>query len=356
MGVRGIADWSPIELGRHQADVLREIVRQYILTGEPVGSASVGRSAKLALSPASIRNVMGELESLGLLSQPHTSAGRVPTDRAYRIYVDRLIHRTRIKPEQAEAIVRALTATGGEIEGLLGEASRQLSLLSNQVGLVLAPELDRLIVDQIEFVRLDSGRVMAVLVTRSGVIHNRIIHVAEPIDPPELERIGRYITGEFGGRTLPAMRELLEQRLGQDRLAYDRAMARALELGREIAGSDDIESALFVDGASNLLHKRDLADIGVLQSLFRTLEDKKTLIDLLGRLIESRGVRVVIGEENPLADLNRCSLVASNYHAGDRVIGTLGIVGPVRMPYGRAMALVEHLSGVLTRVFSEPRN
>jgi heat-inducible transcriptional repressor len=299
---------------------------------------------------------MAELESLGLLNQPHTSAGRIPTDRAYRVYVDRLIHKPRVSAEHALAIEAALASTGGQIEGLLGQASRQLSLFSDQVGLVLAPALQRLIVDQIEFVRLDSGRVMAVLVARSGVIHNRVIHVDEPIEPMELERIGRYISGEFGGRTLTAMREMLEERLGQERAAYDRLMARTLELGRKAVDSDASESELFVEGTSNLLKKRDLADLALLQSLFRTLEDKRTVIDLLGRLIESRGVRVLIGEENPLSDLNRCSLVASTYRADDRVMGTVGIVGPIRMPYGRAMALVDHLSIVLTRLFSGPEN
>jgi len=339
---------------RH-ADVLREVVRQHIQSGEPVGSAAVSRVARLGLSPASIRNVMAELEELGLLSQPHTSAGRVPTDRAYRVYVDQLLRRPRVAATEADAIERALEGSRGEVDELCGEASRQLSRFSQQVALVLAPDLQRLVVDHLEFVRLDPGRVMAILVARSGVVHNRILPLSEPLTPLELERIGRYLSAEFGGLTLPEMRAALEHSLGQERAAYDRLMAASLDLGRRAVDLEQ-EGELFVEGASNLLSLPDFSDLDLLRALLRTLEDKRTLIDLLGRLIESSGVQVVIGEENRLSDLTRCSLVASTYRAGGRVLGTVGVVGPIRMPYGRAMALVDHLSRVLSRMLSSTEN
>jgi heat-inducible transcriptional repressor len=335
--------------------VLREVVRQHIQSGEPVGSAAVSRGARLGLSPASIRSVMAELEEQGLLVQPHTSAGRVPTDRAYRVYVDQLLPRPRMAATEAQAIERALAASRGEIDELFGEASRQLSRFSQQVALVLAPDLRRLVVDHLEFVRLDAGRVMAILVARSGVVHNRILPVSEPLSPPELERIGRYLSAEFGGLTLPEMRAALERSLGEERAAYDRLVASSLELGRRALASQ-LDGELFVEGASNLLSLPDFSDLELLRGLLRTLEDKRTLIDLLGRLIESSEVQVVIGEENPLFDLTRCSLVASTYGAGGRALGRVGIVGPIRMPYGRAMALVEHLSRVLSDLLSAREN
>jgi heat-inducible transcriptional repressor len=344
------------DLDPRHAEVLREIVRQHIHTGEPIGSATIARTARLGLSPATIRHVMAELEEFGLLAQPHTSAGRVPTDRAFRVYVDQMIRKPRMGVAQAQAIEKALTGSSGEVEGLLGEASRQLSLFSHQVGLVLAPDLQRLIVDQLEFVRLDRGRVMAVLVARSGVVHDRILHVDDPPEPAELERIGRYLTDEFGGRTLPRMRDLLTRRLQEERATYDRLMARSLELGRQAVEFDESDAEVFVEGASNLLNLPEFSDLDLARALFRTLEDKRTLIELLSRLLEAPGVRVVIGEENPLSDMNRCSLVASTYRAGERVMGTVGIVGPIRMPYGKAMALVDHLSRVLSRLLSSPGN
>jgi heat-inducible transcriptional repressor len=344
------------DLEARHTQVLREIVRQHIQTGEAIGSATIARTGKLGLSPASIRNVMAELEERGLLSQPHTSAGRVPTDRAYRVYVDQMVRKPRVGAAQAQAIEKALADSRGQVEGLLGEASRQLSLFSHQVGLVLAPDLQRLIVDQLEFVRLDRGRVMAVLVARSGMVHNKILHLSDPPESAELERIGRYLTDEFGGRTLPQMRDLLARRLSEERATYDRLVARGLELARKAVDLDPSDAEVFVDGASNLLNLPEFSDLDLARTLFRTLEDKRTLIELLSRLLEDSGVRVVIGEENPLSDLNRCSLVASTYQAGERVMGTIGIVGPMRMPYGRAMALVDHLAAVLSRLLSSSGN
>ena len=344
-----------IELDSRQADVLREVVRQHIQTGEPVGSAAVSRAPRRGLSPATIRNVMAELEELGLLSQPHTSAGRVPTDRAYRVYVDQLVRKPRVATTEAEAIERALEGSRAEPGELFGEASRQLSRWSQQVALVLAPDLTRLVVDHLELVRLDPGRVMAIVVARSGVVHDRILAVTEPRTPVELERMGRYLSAEFGGRTLPEMRAALEESLGHERAVYDRFVAASLELGRR-AVEIGPDGELFVEGASNLLNFPGFSDLDLLRALLRTLEDKRTLIELLGRLIESSGVQVVIGEENPLSDLTRCSLVASTYRAGGRVLGSVGVVGPIRMPYGRAMALVDHLSRVLSRMLSDPEN
>jgi heat-inducible transcriptional repressor len=337
-----------------QAEVLREVVRQHIRSGEPIGSAAVTRGARLGLSSASVRSVMAELEERGLLCRPHASAGRIPTDRAYRLYVDSL-QRPRMAPTEAHAIEQALAGSRGELGELFVEASRQLSRFSQQVALVLAPDLDRIVVDHLELVRLDAQRVMAIVVARSGVVHNRILPVDEPLDPAELERIGRYLSTEFGGLTLPAMRAALERSLGQERAIYDRLLARSLELGRRAVELGH-EAELFVEGASNLLSLPDFSDLEQLRALLRTLEDKRTLIDLLERLIESAGVQVVIGQENPLFDLTRCSLVASTYGAGGRVLGSVGIVGPIRMPYGRAMALVDHLSRVLSQMLSEPEN
>jgi heat-inducible transcriptional repressor len=344
------------ELDPRHAKVLREVVRQHIQTGEAIGSATIARATTIGLSPASIRHVMSELEELGLLSQPHTSAGRVPTDQAFRVYVDQMIRKPRMGAAQAQAIERALTESSREVDDLLGEASRQLSLFSNQVGLVLAPDLERMIVDQLEFVRIDRGRVMAILVTRSGVVHSRILQVGDPPEVAELERIGRYLTEEFGGRTLPQMRDMLARRLREERATYDRMMSRSLELGQKAVDFDESDAEVFVEGASNLLNLPEFSDLDLARALFRTLEDKRTLIDLLSRLLEEPGVRVVIGEENALSDLNRCSMVVSTYRSGERVMGTVGIVGPIRMPYGRVMALVDHLSHVLSRLLSSSEN
>lgn len=344
-------------LGPREREILKSVIRAHILTGAPVGSRAISIGGGMDLSPATIRSIMGELEDRGLLAQPHTSAGRVPTDVAYRFFVDQLMGTHRMAPAHTHAIDEALIRSRQEIPDLLEEASRQLSRFSNHVGVVLAPELRRIVVEHLEFVRLDSRRVVAVLVDRSGVVHNRILEADPSLNQEELDRIGRYLTDQFAGRTLHAIREELLVRMSEEQAAYDRLRSLGLELGRRVVEPDDVETDLFVEGASNLLGSPDFADLDRMKALFRTLEEKSRLVDLLSRVLEGEGVQVVIGRENPVADLADCSLVASTYRSGERVLGTVGIVGPTRMEYARAIALVEYLAHVLTRLLSssEPR-
>lgn len=332
---------------RHLA-VLRSVVRRHVATGEPVGSVAVAREPAITLSPASVRAVMAELEERGLLAQPHTSAGRVPTDEGYRVFVDRLVRRPRVSAAQARALDDALAAHRGDVAELLDEASRQLSSASRQVGLVVLPELRRVVIEHLEFVRLDERRVVAILVARSGVVHNRVLTVDEDLDQAELDRIGASLTAELGGRTLPQMRAALQARLLEERARYDRLMRAGLALGSRAVEAEDIDADVHVQGVANLLQSPEFADLDVARALFRTLEDKRTLVDLLTRVMDGEGVRVVIGSENPLSDLARCSLVTAGYGIGDRVIGRIGIVGPTRMEYARAIAVVEHLARGLT--------
>ena len=345
------------DLDPRRAEVLRAIVRRHIATGEPVGSRTVAEGTRLDLSPASIRALMAELEESGLLLQPHPSAGRVPTVVAYRIYVEQLlVRRPRVAAAQAESIDRALTASGGEIPDLLGEASRQLSHLSQHVGLVLAPDLQRIIVEQIEFIRLSDRRVLTILVDRSGVVRQRSLQLDAVPTQDELERIGRYLSDDFRGQTLPHIRAEVQRRLSAERAAYDRLRLQSLELASRAMAPGGDEADLFVDGISNLLESPDLADRDMIRSLFKTLEEKETMVGLLSRLLDGDGVQVVIGDENPLSDLACCSLIASNYGVGDRVMGTVGIVGPTRMRYPRAIALVDYLASAISRLLLDHGN
>ncbi|MCP3982410.1 MAG: heat-inducible transcription repressor HrcA [bacterium] len=343
-------------LAARQVEVLRAIIRQHLVSGEPVASKSVLRGVKLDLSAASIRSVMAELEERGLLEQPHTSAGRVPTDTAYRLYVDEMI-RPRMTLQQAQAIDDALERSRGDVPEMLSEASRQLSQFSNQVGLVLSPEIQRVIVKHLEFVRLDAKRVVSILVAGSGVVYNRVLDVDEALTQGELDRIGRQLTEEICGRTLPEMRDLLMQRLSEDQAAYDQLLARALRLGQQAVSAEGLDPDVIVEGTANLIESPEFADLDVLRGLMRTLDEKKTLVGLLGRVLGGDGgPQVVIGEESHVSDLASCSLIASNYGVGDRVVGTVGIVGPRRMEYARTIALVDHLAQALSRMLFEADN
>ncbi len=344
---RGRDRVRPGGLGAREREVLRSVIRAHIVTGTPVGSKTLSLGTGLDLSPATIRNVMAELEERGLLVQPHPSAGRVPTDTAYRLYVDHWMGAPRVVPAQAQAIDEALR-TRRDVAELLEEASRQLSRLSHHVGVVLAPELRRIVVEHLEFVRLDPRRVVAVLVDRTGVVHNRIVEEDEASDQEELDRVGRWLTDQFTGLTLQQMREELLRRVSQDRAAYDLAR-KAVE-----PAPGESEGELFVEGMANLLDEPAFVDLDRMRAILKTLEEKSRLVELLGRVLDGEGVQVVIGSENPLPGLADCSLVTSTYGAGDRVLGTVGVVGPTRMEYARTVALVDHLAKVLTRLLSSP--
>jgi heat-inducible transcriptional repressor len=288
------------------------------------------------------------------LSQPHASAGRVPTDLAYRLYVDRLMSRPPIDAGQAHAIDEALQHRRREIPELLGEAARQLSRVSQHVGVVLVPDMRRIVVERLDFVRLDAHRVVAILVDRAGVVHNRILDVDTAFDQPDLDRVGNELSQRFAGQTLPTIREAIARELSEERSAYDRRRSLLLELGRDALAVDSEATDVLVEGASNLVGALDFADLERTKDLLRTLEEKGRLVDLLESVLTGQGVQVVIGHENPVSSLSDLSVVATTYRAGDRVLGTVGIVGPTRMEYARAIALVDYLAHVLTRFLTNP--
>jgi len=343
------------DLDDRSGEILKSVIQAHVITGEPVGSRTLSRGAGLDLSPATIRNVMSDLEERGLLSQPHASAGRIPTDLAYRLFVDRLMSRPVIEAEHAQAIDEALRERRREIPELLGEAARQLSRVSQNVGVVLVPDMRRIVVEHLEFVRLDGNRVVAILVDRAGVVHNRILQVQDTFDQSDLDRMGNELSRRFGGQTLPTIREAIARELLEERSAYDLLRSRLLALGRDALAVVDAEASdVLVEGASNLVGALEGNDLERTKELLRTLEQKGRLVDLLESVLTGQGVQVVIGHENPVSSLSDLSVVATTYRAGDRVLGTVGIVGPTRMEYARAIALVDYLAHVLTRFLTNP--
>jgi heat-inducible transcriptional repressor len=342
------------DLDDRAGEILKSVIKAHVITGEPVGSRKLQRGAGLDLSPATIRNVMSDLEERGLLSQPHASAGRVPTELAYRLYVDRLMSRPPIDISHAQAIDEALQHHRGEIPELLSEAARQLSRVSQHVGVVLVPDMRRIVVEHLEFVRLDGQRVVAILVDRAGVVHNRILDLEAGFDQPDLDRVGNELSRRFSGQTLPTIREAIARELLEEQSAYDRRRARLLTLGRDALTVDEDATEVLVEGASNLVGALEFNDLERTRELLRTLEQKGRLVDLLENVLTGQGVQVVIGHENPVSSLSDLSVVATTYRAGDRVLGTVGVVGPTRMEYARAIALVDYLAHVLTRFLTNP--
>jgi heat-inducible transcriptional repressor len=347
------AEAQPDARGRF---VLAELIREHLRTGETVGSRAVSDRCAGASgwSSATIRNVMGELEEAGLVEQPHTSAGRVPTDKGYRYFVDHLIGDARLTRNDLDAIDRTLgdsSSTGGHAQGRLMErVSHLLSELSENVGIVVSPSLSENCLQHIEFVSLSDGRILVVMVFAPNVIQNKIIRTDEPLSQDDLERTARYLNAEFGGKSLPVIRAEILRRMQAEKILYDRLLRNAVLLcERSLEGEGAEAGDVYVDGASNILSKPDFADIARLRELFRTLEEKSRLVQILGECIAASerggGVSVLIGRELDAPSMRACALITAPYRIGaGEVAGTIGVVGPMRIEYARTMAVVNYVA------------
>ena len=343
------------ELPPRAHEILRSIVAHYILTGEPVGSRTIAKLNWEGLSPASIRNVMADLEESGYLTQPHASAGRVPTDRGYRYYVDTLLPAGGPGPQDQALIDSSLRGLGGEFNEAMETIPRLLSRLTRQVAYLLAPPAADAVLNHIEFVRLHPRRILVVFVDGSEVVSHRILDSAEDYVQADLDRAGRYLVAEFGGRSLREIRQQLVTLMAQDKAAFDTMLRDATTLGTRYLEAEEGERRLVVEGTGNIINHPELADLETMRSLFATFEEKHRLVTLLDRYLDPSGVRVVIGSEAEDLTSGRMSLVASPYRLGDGGTGWLGIMGPTRMEYARAVALVEYISRLFSRLLHHSR-
>jgi heat-inducible transcriptional repressor len=343
--------------------VLAEIIREHLLTGEPVGSRAVaGRCADSAgWSAPTIRNVMAELEESGFVEQPHTSAGRVPTDKGYRYYVDHLLAQARPTQTDVDAVEKLLGEDSEDVEParLMGRVSHLLSELSDNVGIVVSPSLSESLLQHVEFVGLADGRILVVLVFAPNIVQNRIIRVEEMLSQEELERASRYLNAEFTGRSLASIRAELLRAMRDEKVTYDRLLRHALLLcDRGFEGGEVGAGAVYVEGASHILDKPEFADMERLRQLFRTLEERSRLVEILDECLASeRGagsVRVRIGRELAAPSMRGCALITAPYRVGGSgVTGALGVVGPMRLEYARVMAVVNYVAQRVGLVLGE---
>lgn len=337
--------------------VLSVLVREYIESGEPVASSTLTRLTGLGVSAATIRTVLAQLEELGFVHQPHTSAGRVPTDQGYRFYVDTLLE-SRRSARDASAVEARLREQAGQsplIDQLLSTASHVLFEGSRHVGFAVAPASDRAVFQRIEFVPLSGTRVLVVVVTRANQVTQKAVDVGEDIPPSALGQAANYLNTEFSGLPLDEVRLGVLARLQQERALYDELLGTALRLARSTFEQLDRQTSLFIDGASTLLD--DLADVTTLsvttlRSLLRMLEEKQRLVRLLNAYLDGPGLTVVIGAEHEEPDLRPFSLVAATWADGERR-GSVGIIGPTRMRYSRAISMVDGAATALTRLLRD---
>jgi heat-inducible transcriptional repressor len=345
--------------------VLSAIIKEHLVTGEPVGSRTISdRFARAAgWSAATIRNVMGQLEEAGLVEQPHTSAGRIPTDKGYRFYVDHMLGQTRLSKSDMAAINSFLknlqTETGGAPDRFLEKVSHALSALSENVGIVVSPSLADNRLQHIEFLQLADNRILVVLISAPNIVHNKIIRIDEHLSQDELEQTARYLNVEFSGKSLLVIRAEIVEMMREEKALYDKLLRNAILLcDRSLEGEEAMAAEVYVDGASNILSKPDFADAARMRELFRTFEEKSRLVKILNECVSRDqslpgDVQVVIGREHAAPSMQNCALITAPYWIGSDVTGTLGVVGPMRIEYARMMAVVNYMARHIEQLLRE---
>lgn len=340
-------------------EILTTAIRLFVSTGEAVGSRTLARMSREGLSAATIRNIVSDLEASGYLYQPHTSAGRIPTDKGYRFYVDNLIGQLRISKHDEARIHRGLIdeETLLRPESLMERTSQMLSQVSDNVGVVVSLSRQHDSIEQLEFIKLNDGRVVAVTVLRGGEIQNRIFRLDEEVSQSDLDRTARYLTQNYRGLTLSDIRERLLAQMSEEHALYDKLLQTAMlvcERGLADGGAD-----VYVDGAATIIEKPDFADTERMRSLFRMFEEKSRLVKLIDQCLTAplnSGVHIQIGTETRTPWLRDCAIVASPLHVGDRVIGGIGVVGPSRMEYARVIGIVDYVAKLFERTLLDSRN
>jgi heat-inducible transcriptional repressor len=339
-----------VDIGARAKKILHAVVSEYLATGEAVGSQTVTRRYGLEVSAATVRNVMGDLEDVGLLKHTHTSAGRIPTERGLRYYVDTLL-RVRSLSVGEKDDIRERLGGSPDVPEVMQRTSRLLRELSHLTVVVQAPRPESDAVQHLEFVRLREGQLLAVLETASGQVQNKLVPIDFPVDLGELEHINNYLHELARGLTLEQLRVRLVEEIASDRAAHDALVARALQLASAAVPAEAPANVL-VDGQSNLLAGD--ADLERAKTLLRTLEEKDLLVRLLDRTLTAPGICVFIGAEANLADLTDVSVVAAPYGTEGRPLGTIGVIGPARMNYSRVIPLVDFTAEMIGEALTKP--
>jgi len=328
-------------LNERAQHLFRVLVQQYIGSGQPVGSRTLSRDSGLDLSPATVRNVMADLEDLGLLRAPHVSAGRVPTVQGYRFFVDSLLNVAPID-EGELARLRTQLEMKGERDSLMDAATSLISDVTHMAGIVTLPKQERLILRHVEFLALSPERVLVILVVNGSDVQNRVIHLARPYSRELLEQVGNYLNEVCAGKDLLEVRETLLVELKEHRSSLNELMRTAIEMADKAFVQDSGgEESLLVSGQTNLMEYGELADMEKLRHLFEAFREKTELLHILDQCLRAEGLRIFIGEESGFDVLDGCSVITAPYECEGEVLGVLGVIGPTRMAYDRVIPIVD---------------
>ena len=328
-------------LNERAQHLFRVLVQRYIGNGQPVGSRTLSRDSGLDLSPATVRNVMADLEDLGLIRSPHVSAGRVPTVQGYRFFVDSLLTVAPIDQDELERL-RLQLEVKGERESLMDAATSLLSDATHMAGIVTLPKQERLILRHVEFLALSEDRVLVVLVVNGSEVQNRVIHLGRPYTQAMLQQAGNYLNETCAGRDLLAVRESLLAELEEHRSNLDELMLTTIEMADKAFVKDTtVEEALVVSGQTNLMEYGELADMEKLRHLFEAFREKTELLHVLDQCLRADGLQIFIGEESGFEVFDGCSVITAPYGHDGQALGVLGVVGPTRMAYDRVIPIVD---------------
>lgn len=332
--------------------LLKTLIEQYIEGGQPVGSRLLARSSGLKLSPATIRNVMSDLEDLGLIHAPHTSAGRVPTQSGYRVFVDSLLS---VKPVGSSISEEFMSSFSGQadLDHLVQSASTMLSEVTRFAGVVMVPHTEQVLFRQIEFLSLSARRLLVILVSKDGRVQNRVITTDREYTPSELVEAANYFNETFADLPLDRVRMMLLQGLEEDTAGMNQAIQDVINMARQVLDErEDDDRSLMVSGEEKLIDVPDLSNNETLRRLFGTFRAKQDLLDLLERSMGVDGIRIFIGEESGYDALADCSVVTSPFYRENEIVGTLGVVGPTRMHYDEVIPIVDITARLLSNALT----
>jgi heat-inducible transcriptional repressor len=333
-------------------NVLKLIAENYLKIGKPISSGFIAHRSPLPISPATVRNIMKKLEKYGFLIQPFTSAGRIPTDKSLRFYVNTLFEETVLLKNEIESVSENFSLEKGDLNSLLLQVSKFLAEYSDNLGFVLSPRVSKINFQHLRFIKISEEKVMIILISTSNLVLTDIVETNEYFTQLELDKASQYINQSFKGKSLHFVREYLAKELPKYRIRYEHMINKLISLVKAYIYQEGKENEIFLQGAAKLLEKPELFDMERLKSLFENFEEKAKLARLLSDFISFDRVKVLIGSELDLPDISDCSLILSHYGYDDQILGSLGIIGSKRIPYKKIIPLVDHVAKKLSKTIS----
>ena len=339
-------------LGPRSETILNAIVSEYIQSGEPVGSRTVSKKFSVGLSAATIRNIMSDLTELGFIEQPHVSAGRIPTDLGYRVYVDRILSTQMLNVDNEASIESSIKTAGLDVRDILRHSSLILAEWSHQAGVSICSPVDEQTFKTIEFIKISSDRILVVLVSTTGLVQNKVIYDEDNVDQATLESYGRQLNDMLQNLDLKQARERIERELCQEKTKFDVILAKTLRLGHMVL-LDNSLGEIFVEGQTNIVEDPEFSQIENLKAVLITFEHKSALLKILDKTLRAQGIQVFIGSEHGLDQIRSCSIVAYPLRADRVVLGCVGVLGPKRMDYRKVVPIVDATATAITKVFKK---